>query len=61
MPPSWIALSILGPLLVAGFAHLREMSEKNKAVAKEYARFRYVSDHVSDWIFLTGRGGHPVR
>ena len=57
MPSSWIALSILGPLLVTGFAHLREISEKNKAVARECARFKYVSDHVSDWIFLTGESG----
>ncbi|MGD1073702.1 MAG: PAS domain S-box protein [Bryobacteraceae bacterium] len=57
MPSSWIALSVLGPLLVTGFAHLREISERNKAVATECARFRYVSDHVSDWIFLTGESG----
>lgn len=57
LPSSWIALSVPGPLLVTGFAHLREISEKNKAVAREYARFRYVSDHVSDWIFLTGESG----
>jgi PAS domain S-box-containing protein len=56
-PPSWIALAVLGPLLVAGFAHLREIREKSKAVAKECARFSYVSDHVSDWIFLTGESG----
>jgi len=57
LPSSWIALSVLGPLLVTGCAHLREISEKNKAVAREYIRFRYVSDHVSDWIFLTGESG----
>ena len=37
MPSSWIALSVLGPLLVTGFAHLREISERNKAVATECA------------------------
>jgi len=57
LPSSWIALAVLGPLLVTGFARIREIGEKNKAVAREHARFRYVSDRVGDWIFLTGDSG----
>jgi PAS domain S-box-containing protein len=56
-PISWIVLAILGPLVAAGFAHFREVSEKSRSAAGESARFRYISDHVSDWIFLTGESG----
>ena len=56
-PWSWIALAVLGPLVVAGFAHMRHIRDRHAAIARECARFRFISDHVSDWIFLAGEEG----
>jgi PAS domain S-box-containing protein len=33
------------------------MREQHAAIARECARFRFISDHVSDWIFLTDDSG----
>jgi PAS domain-containing protein len=54
---SWILFVILGPLLAAGFAHFREIREHRAAVVEECARFRFITQQVHDWIFLTGTSG----
>jgi PAS domain S-box-containing protein len=54
---NWIILAALGPLLATGFAYMREIHETSRSAAAESARLRYISDHVSDWIFLTGESG----
>lgn len=56
-PVSWIALSILGPLLVAACAHLREIRDASHVVALECARFRFISDHAADWLLLLNDSG----
>jgi two-component system cell cycle sensor histidine kinase/response regulator CckA len=57
LPVSWIALTLTGPLLARGFAHLRELRERNHATALECARFGFIIDHASDWLLLTGENG----
>jgi two-component system cell cycle sensor histidine kinase/response regulator CckA len=54
---SWILFAILGPLLAAGFVYFREIREQRAAVAEECARFRFITEHIHDWIFLTGGSG----
>jgi len=54
---NWISLSVLGPLMATGFAHLRKIREDNRATARECGRFRFISDHASDWLFLTNATG----
>lgn len=54
---SWILFGVLGPLLVTGFAHLREIREQRAAIMEECARFRFITQHVHDWIFLTDASG----
>jgi PAS domain S-box-containing protein len=56
-PFNWVALAILGPLSVQGFAHLREIVERNRAIARELANFKFISDHASDWILLLNESG----
>jgi PAS domain S-box-containing protein len=57
-PLNWIALSVLGPLLAQGFAHLRYISEQNRAISRELVNFKFMGDHASDWILLLGEAGH---
>jgi PAS domain S-box-containing protein len=57
-PQNWIALAVLGPLFTQGFAHLRHIVERNRAIARELANFKFISDHASDWILLLGESGH---
>ncbi|HEY3824707.1 MAG TPA: ATP-binding protein [Bryobacteraceae bacterium] len=56
-PMNWIALAILGPLSVQGFAHLRDIVERNRAIAHELVNFKFISDHASDWILLLNESG----
>ncbi len=57
-PLNWIALAVVGPLFATGFAHLRCIIDRNRAVARELASFKLVGDHASDWILLLGESGH---
>jgi len=57
-PQNWIALAVLGPLFVQGFAHLRHIVERNRAIARELVKFKYIGDHASDWILLLSESGH---
>ena len=59
-PVNWIALAILGPSAVLGFAHLRHIREQGRATARELARFKFMGDHASDWILLLRESGHIV-
>ncbi|MES1261225.1 MAG: ATP-binding protein [Acidobacteriota bacterium] len=54
---TWIAFSILGPLVALGLSFLREVREVSDATAREYARFRFISDNAGDWLFLVGESG----
>ncbi len=56
-PPSWVALSILGPLAATGFAHLRLLRDEHRAAARELASFKFIGDHASDWILLLDGAG----
>jgi PAS domain S-box-containing protein len=56
-PQNWIALAVVGPLISTGFAHLRYIRERNHAVARELARFKFIGDHAVDWILLLGESG----
>jgi PAS domain S-box-containing protein len=58
LPASWIALSIIGPLLSTGFAHLRYIRDRNRAIALELVKFKYIGDHASDWILLLNDAGY---
>jgi PAS domain S-box-containing protein len=57
-PENWIALAVVAPLFVQGFAHLRDIVERNRAIARELANFKYIGDHASDWILLLNDSGH---
>jgi PAS domain S-box-containing protein len=57
-PENWIALAVLGPLSVQGFAHLRHIVERNRTIARELANFKFISDHAGDWILLLDESGH---
>jgi PAS domain S-box-containing protein len=57
-PRNWIALAVLGPLLAQGFAHLRHIRERNRAIARELVNFKFIGDHASDWILLLSEAGH---
>jgi PAS domain S-box-containing protein len=59
-PLNWVALAILGPSAVLGFAHLREIREQGRAAARELARFKFMGDHASDWILLLRESGHII-
>jgi PAS domain S-box-containing protein len=54
---SWIILASLGSVISLAFAHLRSIRNDSVAMTRALDRFRFVSDHVSDWIFLTGPAG----
>jgi PAS domain S-box-containing protein len=56
-PQNWIALAIIAPLLAAGFAHLRHIRDRNRAIARELINFKLIGDHASDWILLIGESG----
>ena len=56
-PPSWIALAVLGPLFVTGFAHLRYLRERHLAAARELASFKFIGDHATDWILVLDESG----
>lgn len=56
-PPSWIALAVVGPLLSTGFAHLRYLRDRNRAIAADLIKFKYIGDHASDWILLLAGSG----
>jgi len=53
-PFSWIALSVIGPILASGFAHLRELHDQSVDDTRDRARFRFISDNATDWLFLLG-------
>jgi PAS domain S-box-containing protein len=57
-PWNWIALAVLGPLLAQGCADLRDISERNRSIARELSNFKFIGDHASDWILLLGESGH---
>ena len=40
MPVSWIVFAVLGPSLAAGFAQIREIREKSKAIARREPPFQ---------------------
>jgi PAS domain S-box-containing protein len=54
---SWIALFLISPLLIAGFASVREMRDTRGVMEDELTRFRFVCDHAGDWLFLTKAAG----
>jgi PAS domain S-box-containing protein len=54
---NWISLAIIGPLVVAGFARLRFLRDRNRAIAHEFFNFKLIGDHASDWILLIGESG----
>jgi len=56
-PQNWISLAIIGPLMAAGFAHLRVLRDRNRAIAREFFNFKLIGDHASDWILLIGESG----
>lgn len=56
-PQNWIALAVVGPLMAAGFAHLRFLRDRNRAIAREFFNFKLIGDHASDWILLIGESG----
>jgi PAS domain S-box-containing protein len=57
MPQSWIALAVIGPLLATGFAHLRYLRDRSRAIAADLEKFKYIGDHASDWILLLTEAG----
>jgi PAS domain S-box-containing protein len=57
-PENWIAMAILAPLSAQGFAHLRHIVERNRAIARELANFKFIGDHASDWILLLDESGY---
>jgi PAS domain S-box-containing protein len=59
-PQNWIALAVIGPLLAAGFAHLRHIRDRNRAIARELVNFKLIGDHASDWILLIGESSRIV-
>lgn len=52
----WIIFAILSPIFAGVFARFREAREHNASLEREYARFRFISDYASDWIFLVEGG-----
>jgi PAS domain S-box-containing protein len=54
---SWIVLAVLGPLLAAGFAHLRYLRDQHYSAMTELASFKFIGDHASDWILLLHANG----
>src|SRR5579863_2354934 len=57
VPSNWIALAVVGSLLATGFAHLRFIRDRNRAIAHELVNFKLIGDHASDWILLLGEAG----
>ncbi len=57
-PASWIALAVVGPLFVTGFAHLRLLREEQRAITRELATFKFISDHATDWILMLDDTGN---
>jgi PAS domain S-box-containing protein len=56
-PVSWTFLAIVGPLVTIVFVEFRQLRENATASARELARFKFIGDHASDWIFLVGVSG----
>jgi len=56
-PQHWIALAVIGPLLATGFAHLRSLRDRGRAIAREFVNFKLIGDHASDWILLIDQSG----
>jgi PAS domain S-box-containing protein len=56
-PLSWVALAVVGPLLSTGFAHLRHIRDRNREIAVDLLKFKYIGDHANDWILLLGDEG----
>ena len=56
-PWNWIAFAVIGPLLATGFAHLRFIHDRNRAIARELVNFKMIGDHASDWILLLDETG----
>jgi PAS domain S-box-containing protein len=54
---NWIALAIVGPLLVAGCSRLRRIRLRAQAGLREVARFKYIGDHARDSILLLDEYG----
>lgn len=56
-PPSWLALAVLAPLLVAISAHVGMIRIRNKAMTRELLKFKFIDDHANDWILLLNESG----
>jgi PAS domain S-box-containing protein len=56
-PVSWISLSVLGPALTLISARVRRLSDRHRASTRDLARFKFIGDHASDWLFLIGMTG----
>ena len=54
---SWLALALLGPVVATIFVRVRETRDLAVATARELARFKFIGDHASDWIFLLSGSG----
>ena len=54
---SWLALGLLGPVVATIFVRVRETRDLAVATARELARFKFIGDHASDWIFLLSGSG----
>lgn len=56
-PLSWIALTLMGPMLAMISVRVRRLRDLSRANARQLARFKFIGDHASDWIFLLGVSG----
>jgi two-component system cell cycle sensor histidine kinase/response regulator CckA len=56
-PVNWIALTLIGPVIALGFAHVRNYRDIGRAAALELARLKFIGDHATDWIFLLSDSG----
>ena len=56
-PLSWLALALLGPVVATIFVRVRATRDVAVATARELARFKFIGDHASDWIFLLSGSG----
>jgi PAS domain S-box-containing protein len=54
---SWVALCTLGPVVCVTFAYARAFRDESRASSLELARFKFIGDHASDWIFLLSEEG----
>ncbi len=56
-PGTLIPLPILGTLGAILFVRIRQTRDIAVATSQELARFKFIGDHASDWIFLLGATG----